>query len=413
MSPQARDEWRSGWPVVLVSCLGMLLISSYLYTFGVFLPQIERATGWSRSQVTAGLLIVSCISVVLAPGAGYLIDRFGPRALALPGVALYCAGLALLSQAGASALSWWGLWMVVALGSVCIKPTVWTAAIGILFSSSRGLAFALALSGAGFGGAFLPSLTAELLVRFDWRTSYAILGLGAGAIMLPMTFLFFRADPDATTRAHRRSLLNGLPPRAAFRSTKYLRLALTGFLATATATALTVHFVPMMVFRGHSSVSAAQVAGLIGLASMAGRLVTGFLLDRVDGRLVGAVALGLPALACFLLLQFAPSQTQSALAALIIGVSLGAEIDIMAYLCSRHFGMKNFGLLFGSIAGLISFGGGVGPWAASLIFDYSGSYHLLWLILIAASSANLLMVATIGRYPVFDPPGADALAARG
>ena len=264
----AWSEWRAGWPVVAVSGLAMLVSTSHMYTFGLFIPKIETETAWSRSQVTAGLLIVSCVSVVLAPGVGYLVDRFGPRTLALPGVMLFCTGLASLSLAGSNVLSWYGLWLLVALGSVCIKPTVWTSAMGALFTSSRGLAFAVALAGTGLGGSLLPLLTEMLLQAYGWRTTYVLLGGGLAILVVPLVYLFFRVGGTPGRTASTGIALTGLDRKEALLSFKYFRLASAALLITCTVTALTVHFVPMTVSKGHARADMVQIAGLIGLASM-------------------------------------------------------------------------------------------------------------------------------------------------
>lgn len=402
---KAAAEWRRSWPVVLTSALGLSVSVIYIYSLGIFIEPIEQEFGWGRTQITAGITVVSVMSVVLAPFVGMLIDRFGARSVGLPGVIIYCSAIAALSLVGGQVWMWWAGWAVVALGSVCIKPTVWTAAVASHFSAGRGLALAVALCGTGIGQALLPFLTNELVGLFGWRGAYVALAVGGALLVLPLMLLFFF---DAREQQRRqgvapadRSATPGRGLKEGFLSAQFLFLALAALLATAGITALLVHFVPMTTFAGMQREAAAAAAGVIGLASMTGRIACGALLDRFDGRIVGAISFALPCLACVLFLGFDGSTGQAVLLAAVIGLSVGAEIDVIAYLATRHFGLRNFGTLFGAVAGLISFGAGLGPLFAGIVFDATESYANAHLALIPVFLLTAALVASLGPYPVF------------
>lgn len=405
---QAAVEWRQSWPVVATSALGLSVSVIYIYSMGLFIEPLEREFGWGRTQITAGLTVVSVMSVVLAPFVGMLIDRFGARSVGLPGVIVYCSAIAALSLVGDQIWMWWAAWAVVALGSVCIKPTVWTAAVASYFTAGRGLALAVALCGTGIGQALLPYLTNEFVAALGWRGAYVALAAGGAALVLPlMFFFFFDAREDVRRKggpAMDRSLMPGRGLREGFVSLQFLFLALAALLATAGITALLVHFVPMLTAGGMERTSAAAIAGVIGLASMTGRIACGYLLDRFDGRVVGAISFALPCAACLLFLQFDGSAAQAMALAAIIGLSVGAEIDVIAYLATRHFGLRNFGTLFGAIAGLISLGAGLGPLFAGAVFDANQAYAPAHLALIPVFLLTAVLIAAIGRYPVFAQP---------
>src|SRR5688500_9286299 len=118
---------------------GYAISSVHLYSMGMMIAPLEAEFAWSRAQISSGLLIISVILFPCSPFVGVAIDRFGPRRIALIGVAVYCTGVALLSVAQQAMWTWWLLWLVVAFGHLCLKPTVWVAAITGLFDSSRGL----------------------------------------------------------------------------------------------------------------------------------------------------------------------------------------------------------------------------------------------------------------------------------
>lgn len=402
------SEWRNSWPVPVVSLVALAVAFSHIYTTGVFLAPLQREFGWSRTAITGGLTIVSVVSVVLAPFLGAMIDRFGSRRIAIPGLILYCGSFAALSLTPAIVLGWWAIWLAVGLGSVCIKPTVWAAAITKRFDKGRGLAMAVALTGSGLGGMFLPYLSASLIESIGWRGAFAAIGLGNLLIALPLVLLFFdrRQEVAASTRPDR-SHLPGLDRREAFRSSIFIRLAIANLLVTVALLALIVHLVPILSEGGLERKTAAALAGLVGLSTIFGRLASGFLLDRISGPLIGLVSFGLPIIACVLLAS--PHSAAIGIAvAMLLGLSVGAEVDVVMYMASRYFGTRNFGALYGTLGGLTSLGTGLGPLLSSQIVDHVGTYQPLLLLLIPVFAVAALLVATLGKYPRFDAPARPA-----
>lgn len=367
---------------------------------GVFLLPIERDLGWSRGEISSGLTIASIVSVICAPFIGALVDHIGSRRVALPGIILYCLAIVALGFASSSIGSWWALWLLVSAGTILIKITVWMAAIAKRFNRRRGVAFAIALTGTGIGAAILPTLATALIGAFGWRQAYAILGLGGLAIALPLLFVFFR-DAKPLAAGILRADMPGVDTREGLTSKVFFRLAISTLIAMTTIIALSVHFVPMMIHAGLSATMAAAIAGAIGISSIIGRLLSGFLLDRFHGPYIGALGLGLPLVVCILLLGFDGSPISATVIAVLIGISLGAETDVVAFLASKYFGLRNYGTLFGTLAGLLALGGGMGPLLAGTIYDHFGSYEPLLWALIPASALSALLTATLGRYPDF------------
>ncbi len=402
--PAAADETRSDWLVVLASTFGLAASVTHLYSMGMFILPLEREFGWTRGSISGALTVVSVISVVLAPAIGLLIDRVGSRRVAIPGMALYCLAIALLATTTSLIWHWWALWVLIAFGTVLIKPTVWAAAIAGRFTRRRGLALGLALCGTGIGLGVMPALANFLLEMGGWRFAYLMLGAGAALIGLPMMFLFFHDPPVQRAGRAARAMLPGYSIPEGLRSTRFLRLAFASLLITTAIISLSVHFVPILVSLTVTRGDAAAIAGSIGIASICGRIASGFLLDRYSGPLIAAVSFALPIVACLLLLTFNGSHHSAILIGLLIGASLGAEIDVVAYLSARYFGLRNYGFLFGSIAGLLSLGAGLGPTLAGVIWDRYGSYDPLMWVLIPVFFISAVLVGSLGRYPVFEQP---------
>jgi MFS family permease len=155
----------------------------------------------------------------------------------------------------------------------------------------------------------------------------------------------------------------------------------------------------MMTEKGLTANRAASIAGVMGLAGLAGRLVTGYLIDRLPGRMVAAGAYCIPIVACVLLLAPAADTFHAVAAAFAIGLALGSEMDVMAHLATRYFGLRHYGLLFGILTGVVSAGAGVGPVVAGMIHDRYNSYDRLGPLLIAGFATSAILALTLGRYP--------------
>src|SRR5690606_14390381 len=103
----AKSEWATSWVVPVISAIVLTFSMTYFYTLGVFMPLIEQEMGWSRAQVSSGMMFVSITAVPLSPFIGAAIDRFGPRKVALPGSILYAMALGSLSLVGSPVSHWW------------------------------------------------------------------------------------------------------------------------------------------------------------------------------------------------------------------------------------------------------------------------------------------------------------------
>jgi MFS family permease len=402
--PGPPGEWRSNWVVVLVGLAGMTMISTGLYTLGVFIAPLQHAFGWSRLEITSVTSISAITGIVLGPLIGALVDKVGPRRVGVPGGVLYCVALALLALTNRSIWSWWLLWGLLHAVGLFISPVIWTSAVASSFNRSRGLALAVTLSGAGVALIILPNLARLLVDNLGWRAGFIGLALTMGATVAPLAWLFLRDGPAVRSRpapSAPASATAGAGPSAmeAMRSFRFAQLALTVFLFTVGALSFSINLVPILSFIGMSRTSAAAMGAVVGAASMVGRISTGFLLDRFNPNLVGAGTVLTPILGC-LCFVLAPGSVPAAVAGTFaIGLAQGAEYDVIAYLVARHFGIGRYGALFATLNAVLGIGAAVGPAMYSRFYDTTGSYlPALWtsipLYLIGA-----ILVATLGSGP--------------
>lgn len=400
----AAAEWRSHYMVPIASGLGYATSVIHIYGLGPYIDPLQQTFGWARTQATVGLTVATFINAIFCVPVGALVDRLGPRRVGLVGVLLTTGAFALLSTATGGTFNWYLLWALLAFATLPVQATVWTSAVASRFERSRGLALALTLCGASLGATVYPLLATWLIRHYGWRTALVAEGAIWAAITFPTLLVFFRGARDngpqlrdgtrTTTHAPE---LTGVSVREGLTSTIFYRLFVASALFTFTIIALVVHFVPILRDRGTEPMAAAGVASLVGVFSIVGRLGTGLLLDRFRASFVGAGVFLLPIIACVLLLFMGDALVAQSAAAAVVGLTLGSEIDVIVYLTTRHFGLKNFGTLYGGLLTALSLGTASGPLAAAALYDRTASYKLFLSVTILCMIASSIALITLPR----------------
>jgi MFS family permease len=143
----------------------------------------------------------------------------------------------------------------------------------------------------------------------------------------------------------------------------------------------------------------AGIMGMIGVALMAGRIVTGWLFDRFWAPLVTLPILLVPALAAWLLLGTGTDQGTIYLAAFMLGFAAGAESDVIAYLASRYFGLAHYGKIYGMLYMPFGVASAISPVLYGRVRDTTGSYDGMLQLAMILFAAGALLLLTLGRYP--------------
>ena len=403
--PSSAAEWHAGWALVLVSLLGYAVSTTHSYTIGVFMPHIESEFGWTRADVSNGVLAYSVVAAMLSPAAGFLIGRFGIRRVGIPGMIAYCLSLALLSCATPSIGLWWGLWSLIGTTSVLVKPTLWGTAVSRQFVRQRGTALAIVLCGSSLCSAVAPSLVNGMIGHYGWRSTY----LGAAAVsavfLVPLMFLLFRNGGGASAGEAGAALPHaekegwGVLMGRSILSYRFFAIALPALLMTTAVMGIVVHFVPMLVSTGLESGTATRLTAALGAGSILGRLVTGALLDRIPGHLTGSMAFLLLLIPIALLLSGVHGSAGLALVALLVGFSFGSEMDVTIYLSTRYFDSRTLSTILGSVMGLLMLGNGIGAALAGRIFDATGDYRLFLVAVIPLVLISSILTRTLGPCP--------------
>lgn len=413
----AMQEWRDGWKTVFAGFIGFLSFSVMISVMSAFMGPLAEEFGWSRTLLSSGTAISSIMMFFCAPFMGIVLDKYGARRMALPGIALSAALVAAMALNTGSQTLWIALWFIYAVVSLLVNTPVWTAAVAGLFDKSQGLAIAITLAGATAAHAIMPPIAVWLIDLVGWKMAFILLGGGWGLLSFAICYFWFfdaedrkaakaaKAEQKAAKRAEiDRSKLTGLSVSEAWRSRALWQIGLSILIIMLLTIGFLVHQIEILVGTGVDRATAGWLAGLGGGMGIVGKIITGALTDRYRGNLVGGLTMGAAAVAFALLLLDNPTTGIIIVAMLVNGYTAGAKLHIASFLTVRHAGMRNFGKIYGAISSLVALGSGLGPIVAGLVYDFSGSYTLFLTAGAVALAISALLLITLPGYPKFKEP---------
>ena len=365
-----------GWRVVAASAAGVYVsfASLFVYTFGILLKPLAETFGWSREGISAGFGVAAMMIAISSPLLGQLFDRFGPVRVILPCLTVFGVAFASLSLLTPNL---WHLYAILAVLGMVGNGTAqmaYSRAVSTWFDRHRGLALAVMMCGGALGAMTLPPLAQGLIAAFGWRSAVVALGAGALAIGLPVVALLVRERP--ATDLDRARHAEGATVREGLASRGFWILAAVLFFASIAQNGAIAHLSALLTDRGVSATSAAAAVSVMGGASLLGRLVTGWLIDRYFAAWVSFGLLALAAAGTFLLAG-AQSFLVGALGAALIGFGMGGEADVVPFMLSRYFGLRSFATLYGLTWTVYACAGAIGPIIMGQAFDATGSYEVL------------------------------------
>ncbi len=402
----ALHEIRRGWPTLVGAAwsMGFGALTLFYYTQGLFLGPLKQEFGWTREQLS----VINVIGGFLIAGAsvlvGWIVDRFGVRAPALVAFVVVAAAYALLGL-GSVPLSLFVLLQLTTIGfGAANGPANLTRAINQSFDKARGFALGAALSGPGLVAILSPPVVGWVIQTYGWRAGYLTMGV-ATAVCIPivlglLSFGRHREKPAAAG--------TGLPALSLVKALThpiYLRLLASFLLISIGVGGLIFHMAPMLTDAGYNLAYAAKIQGLIGLSVLIGRLLMGYLVDRVFAPWAAAAVTTAAAAGLFLMAGCGP--VAAPVTAILIGLAMGAEGDVLSYITARYFGLASYGQLYGLLYGSYVIGQGISSFLLARLHTAFGSYSMpLWIVgAILLGGAALLASAprfapAVSREPV-------------
>lgn len=407
---RARPPLYYGW--VLVAVLGVTTVVSYgttQYFFGVVLIPIQHDLGSTRGAISGGYSLSFLIAGVLGVPVGGLIDRRGARLLMAAGSLLGAACLLLLSRATElwQFYLYWGGGLGLSM-ALTLYPVSFTV-ITNWFQRRRGSALAaLTLVGGLSAPVFVP-FAGLLVARLGWRETMVVFAAVQLAIALPLHGVLLRRHPEDMGLLPDGAAGPGGPDRRTFRdsgssvaealrSLGFWTLTLSFGLAAFGQSVVLAHQVAYMIGRGFDPVLAAGLAGLVGVASLPGRLVFNLLGERFGPQPMLVICTLLQASGA-LLLATAGSRFWLWAYVAVYGAAFGAVSPLRASTMADQFGRRSYGAITAAGGLPIAFLGASGPLLAGVLYDRLGGYELVLWSVVGAFTLSAAAVALTPRPP--------------
>jgi MFS family permease len=417
-----------GWWVVLAAAAMQWYGSGiWFYGFSVIFKAILSEFGWSRAVTAGAFSLARLEGGIEGPFVGLLIDRVGPRKMALFGAVVVGIGYVLLSRMTA-------LWMlyvliggVIAFGFNAGFSHAGTAAVANWFIKKRSRALGLFTLGAGLGGATIVPLLAWLISQYGWRPTVAIVGVGVWVIVIPLSFVLrhrpeqygYLPDGEQPGEGSPSLVAEAVPStvsieidiearpdeadftwRESLRTTSFWMLTLAWSARAMGMSAIVLHQVAYLTDIGIPEVAAATTLGLMVAISIPGRIAFGWLGDRFAKRWVMVITYILQGIGVFVLAHV-KTLDQVYIFLVVFGFGYGGAIPLLFAIRGDYFGRKAFATIQGVMQMFLIPATVMGPIFAGWVYDSTGSYYnaLLLFAIVYLIGAGILPFAKPPKPP--------------
>jgi MFS family permease len=396
------NEFKRGWTVLLGAFigLGVGLASMVYYSTGIWIRPWQEEFGWTRAEIGFQQSISVMVMVVLAPVVGRLIDRYGIRPVTAISLIGYASFLLLFPFMNGSLSMLYALSFGYAIFGIGTTGVSFTRAINAFFVKNRGLALGIALTSGGVMAYAIPRFLTPFVAENGWRAGYVVMFLIV-LISTPLVYFLLRDRPeDAGTQDNGEAATDptqhGVPFAAAIRTVTFWKVAAIFLFISSAILGLIPAFIPLLQDAGLTAAESGQLAAVLGLSVMVGRLFIGFVIDRIFAPYVTATAFTLVGFGC---LSLGIGGVDYAIfAAIALGFAVGAEVDLIGYFTARYFGLLNYGAIYGLLYSIFIFGAAIAPLYTGYIWDVTGNYDLALMIAAALMVPVVIISLTLPRF---------------
>lgn len=392
--------------IVLGAAIGMFggYPPVFNQTVGIFMQPLTAEFHWGRADVALSYSSSMLGLAFVSPLVGNLMDKYGVRRVVLISAILFGICTAAMSLQTGGKASWIGLSFLIGVSGAATSVLGYLAILPKWFDRHLGLALAFSMFGLGLGSITMAPLTQWLISSYGWRTAYMALGFGSIVFAL-IAFCLLRERPALQAKrtvAGSTNLIDDLTLAEGIRSWKLWMIFGAFLMASAATLSVYPHFPPMLADKGFSNADAARAVSFLGIGLLIGRFLTGVLLDRMHAAIVVSIFFIIGAFG-LLLVHSSNDYTTLMVAAVMIGLTVGAEGDLISYLIRSYFGITAFGALYGIAFAGYAIGGVVGPLAVGKLFDIYMSYDIVLVALPCMLIMAALGLLTLGKYRASAP----------
>ncbi|MFH0845542.1 MAG: MFS transporter [Pseudomonadota bacterium] len=393
-----------GWLIVTAGAFVGALGYGARYSFSVIFPSLLEEFQWPR-DITAAILSVHLLTYgLVAPLAGDLVDRLGPRRTMAFGTLLLTLGLALSGWASKPWHFYLTFGVLSGAGLSLVGAVPFTTVIRNWFERQRGLALSLLFVGSGIAWVFYPAI-AFLIDRVNWRNTFRIEGMVIAAVFLPLIFLIVRYHPRqkglffdgllgtggltsptpgkeaSRIRDQAWTAIDWTLPKAA-RTRRFWMLCLSTFTLWGIMEHIIVtHHVAFAIDLGYSRIYASSVLSLFGILFSVGSLasVVSDRIGREPTMTIGTV-IGISGILVLTLMRDASHPWMLYYHAIALGFGFGMVSVTIAASVTDIFQGPRVGGVIGFIWFAFAIGGTIGPWLGGWIFELTNSYLVAFIV---------------------------------
>ena len=392
-------ELREHWRPLTAATLGVGGgLGLFAYAATIMAPHLIAEFGWSRSQFAlVGLAMFT--TLIVLPFVGRLTDIVGVKPMASLGVVLTPLALFCFSLMQGPFYQYLVIAvLVLAVGSLTM-PVVYTRLIAANFHRARGLALTIVTCAPALFGAIGAPLLSDYVDAHGWRSGYRALSLVI-LVLGSLSVVFIaggRRDEgparddaaDADPRAGARPAVY----RTILRDPTFWIIAVGLFLCSLQTPLHSAQMNLMLLDNHITTAAAARMVSVYAVGTILGRLACGLALDKFPTHLVASISMCLPALGYAILASSLDEVPAIAFAMFLVGLTVGAEGDLLSFLVARYFDLGIYSTVMGLVYSAVFFASAVGALSLSATLRFTDGFGLfLGLVAVTILCGSLLLL---------------------
>ncbi len=383
--------------VLIIGCLILVISNGGRSSWGLFMPEMNAAHGWSRESFSLAIAIQNIMWGIGGFFLGAAADKYGSMRTLLIGAVFYVLGFIGMAYSNSLLGLYMSTGVMVGIGIGGTSFGIILATLGkIVPAEKRTFAFGICVAAGSFGQfAYLPSSNFAIS-SFGWQAALLI-HAGLASLMLVLAF-GIQAKGLPTSNAGEVKLVEALRTASSDRS---FHLLFWGyFVCGLQVVFIGLHLPAYLIDKGMTGNVGSNAIAIVGLFNIIGSLSAGWLGTRMTKKyLLAGIYVG-RSIVMILFLLFPLSTTSVYLFAAAMGLFWLSTVPPTNALVGQIYGVKYLGLLGGVVFLGHQIGSFMGAWLGGRFFDTFGSYDYAWVMVISFGAFAALMHAPVNEKPL-------------